>query len=158
MCRGTPFGYLADGTHTLIAGIIRQLGYTSANAQLLTIPVYVAAAIYVRPALLIPLSAAADTYSTQTVLIAVKADKTRKRARFVLIPYATAIAGLIICLATPQPRLPGLILFAVFLIAMGAYSVVPSVISWNSNNLSGEWKRGIGIGVSCSWSLFLRLR
>ena len=41
------FRYLADGPDTLIAGIIRQLGYTSANAQLLTIPVYVAAAIYV---------------------------------------------------------------------------------------------------------------
>ena len=88
---------------------------------------------------------------SQTVLIAVTADKTRQRAKFVLIPYLTAIAGLIICLATPQPRLPGLILFAVFLIAMGAYSVVPSVIAWNSNNLSGEWKRGIGIGVSHGW-------
>lgn len=127
------FIYFADAVATYslsfaLPSIIRQLGYTSANAQLLTIPVYVAAAIY-------------------TVLIAVQADKTRQRAKFVLIPYLTAIAGLIICLATPQPRLPGLILFAVFLIAMGAYSVVPSVISWNANNSAGEWKRGIAIGM-----------
>lgn len=121
----------AVGTYGLsfsLPTIITQLGYESSQAQLLTIPTYVFAAIY-------------------TLVIAVFADRTQKRAVFVLIPYLTSIAGLIICLATPQPRLPGLVLFAVYLLAAGFYSVVPAIIAWNSNNLSGEWKRGIGIGM-----------
>lgn len=127
------FIYFADavGTYGLsfsLPTIIRQLGYTSAIAQLLTIPTYLFAAIF-------------------TVACAFVGDRTRKRMVMVLVSYLTAIAGLIICLATPQPRLPGLILFAVYLIAAGVYSVVPAIIAWNSNNASGEWKRGIAIGM-----------
>lgn len=127
------FIYFADavGTYGLsfsLPTIIRQLGYTSARAQLLTIPTYLFAAIF-------------------TVACAFVGDKTRKRMVMVQVSYLTAIAGLIVCLATPQPRLPGLILFAVYLIAAGVYSVVPAIIAWNSNNCSGEWKRGIAIGM-----------
>jgi MFS family permease len=107
--------YFADavGTYGLsfaLPTIIKQLGYTSAVAQLLTIPTYLFASLF-------------------TLVCAWFADKSRKRVKFILISYLTAIAGLVICLATPQPRLPGLILFAVYLIAAGVYSVVPSVVS-----------------------------
>lgn len=118
------FIYASDAVATYglsfsLPTIIRQLGYTSASAQLLTIPVYVFAAIC-------------------TVLCAWFADKSGKRMKFVIIPYSVANAGFIVCLATPQPRLPGLILFAVYLIAAGVYAVVPAIIAWNSNNTSGQ--------------------
>jgi hypothetical protein len=63
-----------------------------------------------------------------TLVIAVFADRTQKRALFVLIPYGTAIVGLIICLATPQPRLPGLVLFAVYLLAAGVGPIILSIV------------------------------
>jgi hypothetical protein len=41
---------------------------------------------------------------------------------------------------------------------MGAYASVPTCVTWLANNLSGQTKRGIGMGKApLSFPLFLRV-
>ena len=69
--------------------VIQGLGYTSANAQLLTIPIYVFAAIL-------------------TLIFAWASDLTRKRSPYIIAGYSIAVCGFIAQLAIPKPKYPGI--------------------------------------------------
>src|SRR5688572_17639592 len=95
--------------------IIKQLGYTSAEAQLMTIPIYVVGAL-------------------STVIFARLADKQQKRWLFIVIPFSIALVGFIGVLAIPHPRLPGLTYAFLFLITGGLYPSLIGCVSWVGNN------------------------
>uniref|UniRef100_A0A8H7K1Y2 Major facilitator superfamily (MFS) profile domain-containing protein n=1 Tax=Bionectria ochroleuca TaxID=29856 RepID=A0A8H7K1Y2_BIOOC len=106
--------------------IIRQLGYSAANAQLLTIPIYLVGAI--------------ATYGLAKI-----SDRRKARWPFVIIPFCISGVGLIALLSIPHPRLPGLTYAFLFCIPAGLYPAVIGCISWVSNNLAPSWKRAIGM-------------
>lgn len=108
--------------------IILQLGYTAAQAQLLTIPVYIVGMI-------------------STLTFSWIADKRQRRWPFIIIPYSIALIGFVGLMAVPR-SLPGLTYAFLFCIPAGVFPAVITLVSWISNNLSPTWKRAIGIGMS----------
>ncbi|KXS95223.1 hypothetical protein AC578_1868 [Pseudocercospora eumusae] len=107
---------------------IKGLGYSSQEAQLLTVPVYVAALIFV-------------------IVCSVLSDRYRKRSPFVIYPYFLSATGFLILLAMPADRWPGARYGILFLVAIGLYVPLVGVVSWNANNLAGSWKRSIGMAL-----------
>lgn len=90
---------------------IQGLGYSKANAQLLTIPVYVAAVVMI-------------------LIIANLSDKMQVRWYFIFGSYCLAAFGLIVELAIPHDKRPGLVYGFLFPLLMGLYGIFPPLISW----------------------------
>ncbi|KAF2716611.1 retrograde regulation protein 2 [Polychaeton citri CBS 116435] len=111
--------------------IILGLGYSSAMAQILTIPVYFVGVC-------------------GTVLFSWLADKRQKRWPFIVGPYAIAAACFVALLAIPHPRYPGLTYAFLFGIPAGVYPPLIGILSFIGNNLAPSWKRSIGMALLIS--------
>ncbi|PVI08149.1 MFS nicotinic acid transporter-like protein Tna1 [Periconia macrospinosa] len=112
--------------------IIKDMGYTAAQSQLLTIPPYAAATIL-------------------TVGWAVLAEKYKRRALFTLITSSLAIIGYIILLTNENPtKKPGVSYLGTFFAAMGIYPSVALVLSWPAVNVSGQTKRATANAMQIS--------
>jgi MFS family permease len=93
--------------------IIKGLGYSAANAQLLTIPVYFAATI-------------------SCLLVGYFADLTGQRGLFTAGCYITIFVGYIIAVAPPR-FIPGLTYASCFIAACGIYPGKPGPTTEHSN-------------------------
>jgi len=91
--------------------IIQQLGYSSANAQLLTIPIYVFAMII-------------------TLIFAFWSDRVQQRSPFIIAGFSIAACGFIAQLAIPHPRFPGLSYGFLFPVAAGLYCPFVPIVCW----------------------------
>jgi MFS family permease len=111
--------------------VIEELGYSAANAQLLTIPLYVFAVIMV-------------------LVFAFLSDKYKVRWVFVVLGYSIAVAGYIAQLAIPHPKYPGVTYGFLFPVAGGMYAGFPPVLSWAANNLAPSSKRAVGMALLIS--------
>ncbi|KAM0277374.1 hypothetical protein ACHAO9_012576 [Fusarium lateritium] len=111
--------------------IIKELGYSAAQAQLMTIPIYVVGAC-------------------STIVFARLADKRRKRWVFIIIPFGISMIGFTAMLSIPHPRFPGLTYFFLFFITAGLYPSIIGCISWIGNNLAPSFKRAIGMALLIS--------
>ncbi|KIV81005.1 hypothetical protein PV11_08459 [Exophiala sideris] len=109
--------------------IILELGYTSYQAQLLTIPVYTAGLI-------------------ATIGFSWLADRYKSRWPFVVIPYGISMMGFLGLLVIPHPKYPGLTYAFLFPITIGVYPAVITLVSWVANNLAPTSKRACGLAVS----------
>jgi hypothetical protein len=105
-CSDPPPSFTAT-VPTVIAG----LGYSSANAQLLTIPIYVGAMIL-------------------TLIFAFWSDKIQSRSPFIIAGFSIALVGYIAQLAIPHPKYPGLTYGFLFPVAAGLYSPFISIVCW----------------------------
>jgi len=112
-----------------LPSIISQLGYKATPANLLTVPVYVAACIC-------------------TCAVGFVADKHGCRGYLNVLCLAVGAAGYIILIAS---RSAGVSYFAVYLAACGIYSSIPNVIAWVSNNVEGSYKRSVTLGMVISF-------
>ncbi|KAG2141409.1 MFS general substrate transporter, partial [Suillus bovinus] len=103
-------------------------GYNTPVSQLLTVPPYVA--------------------GTVTLLaFAHYSDKLKMRSPFILAGLTMCLIGYSINIsAAPN----GVKYFGTYVIVMGSYASLPGVISWLGNNLSGQYKRGIGMALEMS--------
>jgi hypothetical protein len=103
--------------------IVKELGYTSAMAQVRSIPIFVVA--------------------TVTALTAAwLTDRARHRYLFCIFGLCVASVGYIMLLA--QEHLSaGVKYFALFLIVPGGYITQPITLAWMSNIVSGHYKRSI---------------
>lgn len=111
--------------------IIEELGYTTANAQLLTVPIYVVGVI-------------------STITWSVLADKYQVRWPFVVGPYTVALCGFVALLSIPHPKYPGLTYAFLFTIPGGVYPPLICILSWIGNNLAPSWKRAVGMACLIS--------
>ncbi|KAJ0359942.1 hypothetical protein COL26b_014224 [Colletotrichum chrysophilum] len=106
--------------------IIKNLGYTAAKAQLLTIPPYALA------------------FAT-TLTVAIYSERTGRRAFFIMGSSAFAAIGYIILLANTDPAgKPGVSYLGTFFAAGGIYPATALVLSWPAINVSGQTKRAVG--------------
>lgn len=113
------------GLSLFLPTIIKDLGYTSAHAQLLTVPPYAFAFIL-------------------TVTVAMLSQRTHKRAVFIIGSSAFAIIGYILLLTTSKA---GVKYTGMFFAAGGIYPAVALVLAWPANNVSGQSKRAIAGGM-----------
>ncbi|KAK4948701.1 hypothetical protein LTR10_012705 [Elasticomyces elasticus] len=108
--------------------IISSLGYTAAQAQLMTIPPY-AIAFFL------------------TVGVAILSERYQRRAPFILVTSSLAILGYILLLSDPRP---GVSYLGTIFAAAGIYPSVALVLSWPANNVSGQTKRAIANAIQIS--------
>lgn len=111
--------------------IINGLGYSAANAQLLTMPIYIVGAI-------------------STITVSWLADRYRTRWVFIVGPYTVAMCAFVALLAIPHPRYPGLTYAFLFAIPAGVYPPLITILSWVGNNLAPTWKRAVGMALLIS--------
>jgi len=112
-----------------LPSIIKELGYTSTKAQLLSVPPYAAACFL-------------------TITIGWLADKYNKRGIFNIGTSLLGVLGFSILLGS---RNIALSYVAVFLGALGIYPCIPNTITWVSNNIEGVYKRGVTLGIVIGW-------
>ncbi|PKY09348.1 MFS transporter [Aspergillus campestris IBT 28561] len=108
--------------------IIKELGYTSAEAQLLSVPPYAVAFIL-------------------TITVAILSEKTQRRAPFIMGSSMLGCIGYIMLLSDPRP---GVSYAGTIFAAAGIYPAVAIVLSWPANNVSGQTKRAIANAMQIS--------
>ncbi|EPS38004.1 hypothetical protein H072_8259 [Dactylellina haptotyla CBS 200.50] len=109
--------------------IIKNMGFTSANAQLLTIPPYSCGAI--------------SAYGFSVI-----ADRKSWRMPFILVPQICVIIAFAILFAKAADIKNNIAIcyFAVCLSCFGMYPILPGVNAWNVSNIVSPAKRAISIG------------
>ncbi|KAF2161135.1 hypothetical protein M409DRAFT_37608 [Zasmidium cellare ATCC 36951] len=108
--------------------IVKQMGFTTSKAQLLTIPPYFCGGV--------------SAWVTGWL-----SDKFTWRMPFLAVPLlilVTAISVLFGLAPDVQNNVPALY-FAVVLAQIGIYPVQPGIGAWTGNNLAPSWKRSIGL-------------
>ncbi|KAI8162580.1 putative transporter [Colletotrichum sp. SAR 10_70] len=113
------------GISLFLPTIIRNLNYTSSTAQLMTVPIYITAAIL-------------------AVVVAYLSDRLGKRSPFIVGFLCMMIVGFSMCISSSNPKV---VYGGVFVAACAIYPAFPGVISWLSNNLSGSYKRSAGMAL-----------
>lgn len=109
--------------------IIKNLGYSAEQSQLMTVPPYVVACIF-------------------TIGAGYVADKMKQRGIFMLGFELIAIIGFVMLLSSDKP---GIQYTGTFFAASGIYPLVPMGVAWNGNNIGGSLKRGVGIAMHVGW-------
>ncbi|KAI1250411.1 hypothetical protein MGN70_007464 [Eutypa lata] len=113
------------GVSLFLPTIIRNLGYSSSTAQLMTVPIYITAAI-------------------MAILFAYISDRVGKRSPFIISFLLMMIVGFSMCISTSNPKV---IYGGVFVVACAIYPAFPGVITWMANNLAGSYKRSAGMAI-----------
>lgn len=105
--------------------IIKGMGYTANNAQLMSVPPYVCACFF-------------------TILASYAADRVEQRGVFLLGFQLIALAGfgLLAGTSSTSSQYAGLVMAAI-----GIYPQIPLSMAWNSGNIGGSLKRGTGIAM-----------
>ncbi len=128
---GFSFHTMALPMYTLslfLPTIIKELGYTAAQAQLLTVPPYAVA-------------------FTLTLTAAILSERLKLRAPFIMASSGLAIIGYIILLTETRP---GVAYVGTILAAGGIYPAVAIVVTWPANNVSGQTKRATANAMQIS--------
>ncbi|KAL1962838.1 hypothetical protein VTN77DRAFT_9113 [Rasamsonia byssochlamydoides] len=103
--------------------ILTQLGWTSIRAQVMSIPIYVVAAVV-------------------ALTTAVLTDRLRHRFAFTICGCVIATVGYVVLLC--QRSVPvGARYFAVYAVISGGYMTQPVLMGWLNNNMGGHYKRSI---------------
>ncbi|PPQ94104.1 hypothetical protein CVT25_009255 [Psilocybe cyanescens] len=113
------------GITLFLPTIINSFGHTPAISQLLTVPPYVFATICV-------------------YTFAYYSDKTKMRSPFILLGLFFCLFGFSINISNASN---GVKYFGTFFAVSGGYAAFPGIVAWLGNNLSGQYKRGIGMAI-----------
>ncbi|PAV19560.1 MFS general substrate transporter [Pyrrhoderma noxium] len=113
------------GISLFLPSIISGFGYTTAVTQLLTVPPYIFATIVL-------------------LVFGYYSDKIQKRSPFILLGLTMCLIGFSINISA-APR--GAKYFGTFFCVAGSYAAFPGVVAWLGNNLSGQYKRGVGMAI-----------
>ena len=115
------------GTSFFTPTILKQLGWTSLQAQVMSIPIYVVATV-------------------MALITAIVTDRLRHRYSFSMAGVVVATVGYVLLLA--QKSVPVSVRYlAVYLITTGAYITQPVVIVWLNNTMGGHYKRAIAVAM-----------
>ncbi|KAF1848174.1 MFS general substrate transporter [Cucurbitaria berberidis CBS 394.84] len=119
------------GTKFTLPTITKGMGFTNTNAQLMTVPPYVAGAI-------------------SAIVFARLSDRFYWRLPFIAIPLSFIFIGysIVISLKGNLGGNLGPAFFAIILTCMGIYPIQPAGSSWASNNLAPTSRRAIGVAFN----------
>jgi sugar phosphate permease len=113
------------GITLFLPTIIDSFGHTPAISQLLTVPPYVLATLML-------------------YIFAYSSDRIKMRSPFILLGLTFCLIGFTINISKASN---GVKYFGTFFVVSGSYAAFPGVVAWLGNNLSGQYKRGIGMAV-----------
>lgn len=122
--------FLSAGIKFTLPTIVKAMGFKNTNAQLLSAPPYVAAAI-------------------SAICFAKLSDIFYWRMPFVAIPMTIVAVGysIIISLKGELQAKMGVAYFAVMLSIIGIYPIQAGAASWNANNIAPASRRAVGIAL-----------
>ncbi|RAL61266.1 hypothetical protein DID88_010345 [Monilinia fructigena] len=112
--------------------IIKDMGYTSNAAQLMTVPPYVVACFF-------------------TISASFIADKFKQRGIFILGFLALTITGFALLISSDKTPIQ---YTGAFICISGIFPTTPLMTAWVGNNLSGSLKRGVGFGMVVGFANF----
>ncbi|KAJ7693398.1 MFS general substrate transporter [Mycena rosella] len=115
--------YMAIITNLYGITLFLPFGHSPAVSQLLTVPPYVAIVLFI---------------------FAYWSDRIQIRSPFIFAGFLLNIVGFSINISNAPS---GVKYFGTFFCVTGAYAGVPGVVAWLGNNLSGQYKRGIGMAL-----------
>ncbi|KAG8214488.1 major facilitator superfamily domain-containing protein [Butyriboletus roseoflavus] len=131
----TPAGFLTIALASLVIPsygialftptIITELGFSAANAQLLSVPPFAAGCAW-------------------TLLVGFYSDKHQLRGAYVIAGPLIALVGYSLLYTQTSP---GPAYFGTVLSAMGVFSAVPVDLAWVSSNAGGDIKRAVAIAM-----------
>ncbi|OJA09402.1 hypothetical protein AZE42_11888 [Rhizopogon vesiculosus] len=78
------------------------------------------------------------------IVFAHYSDKLKMRSPFILAGLTMCLIGFSMNIST-APN--GVKYFGTFFIVIGSYAAIPGMVSWLGNNLSGQYKRGVGMAI-----------
>lgn len=110
--------------------ILKQLGWTSVRAQVMSIPIYIAAAVL-------------------AITAAVLSDRLRHRFSFIIVGCLVATIGYAILLSMRHVPV-GARYFALYAITCGGYIAQPITLVFLANNVSGHYKRAVSSAMQIS--------
>ncbi|KAI5463965.1 major facilitator superfamily domain-containing protein [Mariannaea sp. PMI_226] len=113
------------GISLFLPTIVKGLGYTSSHAQLMTVPIYITAAIL-------------------AVIAAYISDKAGKRSPFIIGFLCMMLVGFTMCISSSNPKV---VYGGIFIATCAIYPAFPGVITWLCNNLAGSYKRSAGMAL-----------
>lgn len=132
---GLTFHTLSLPLYTLslfLPTIIKDLGFTAANAQLLSVPPYALATVL-------------------TLAIAIISEKVHKRAPFIIGSSIIGIIGYAILIGNTSPTTrPGVSYVGTFFAAAGIYPATALSLSWPAMNVAGQTKRATATAMQIS--------
>lgn len=105
--------------------IINGLGFSAANAQILSVPPNAAGCI-------------------TTIVSGILSDKYRARGPFILAASVTSLAGYLTLITTSSP---GAGYAGVMLVGLGVYPCVACILAWTGGNFGGETKKAVVIAM-----------
>jgi MFS family permease len=105
--------------------IVHALGYSAANAQLLSAPPFACAGV-------------------STVAVCCFSDRANQRGPFIVFCLIISMIGYLIAYNTSQPG-PGYV--AIVFAACGVYPNVPLLLAWAGGNAGGNMKRAVVLGL-----------
>ncbi|KAF2753001.1 MFS transporter [Pseudovirgaria hyperparasitica] len=126
ICMYIPFSSNNYSLAIFIPTILNSMGYHQTRAQVLSIPIYVAAC-------------------TVCIIVAFCSDKTRHRYAYIMGGLMFSVIGFAILLA--QSTSLGVQYMAIVFAACGGYTAHPLVVTWLTNNMGGRYKRSFGTGL-----------
>jgi len=112
--------------------IIRDLGYSAARAQLLTVPPFACSCI-------------------TTIIIGIYSDKLDARGPFILLADVVSLIGYIIAYTTSTP---GAGYVAAIIAASGVFPITPILLSWAGGNAGGDVKRAVAFAMVVGFGNF----
>ena len=126
------FGITNNGYSTsfFTPTILKELGWTSVRAQILTIPIYMATLVIV-------------------LIVAYFSDRFHHRYSFTMLGVLVGTIGYVILLAQEKVSV-SVRYFAVYMITIGGYITQPLILGWLSNNMGGHYKRSIATAILVS--------
>lgn len=107
--------------------ILKQLGWTSIRAQVMSIPIFIFATVCALSAALL-------------------SDKLKHRYGFIVVGCLFSTIGYVILLNMHRVNV-GVRYFALFTIVGGGYIAQPITLVWMSNNVAGHYKVGISAAM-----------
>jgi len=125
-CAGWMYLFCVTTSYSIalfLPTLLKNMGYTAIQAQLLSIGPYAAAFV-------------------ATCICAYLSDHTQHRYSFCMLGAVVSVCGYIIIMATPS-NLPGVSYFATFLMIVGAYIAQPLILTWAQNTVLGHYKRSV---------------
>ncbi|KAI0731136.1 MFS nicotinic acid transporter-like protein Tna1 [Earliella scabrosa] len=132
---GLTFHTLSLPLYTLslfLPTIIKDLGYTAANAQLLSVPPYALATIL-------------------TLAVSILSEKLHRRAPLIIGSSLVGIIGYAILISNTSPTTrPGVSYLGTFFAAAGIYPATALALSWPAMNVAGQTKRATATAMQIS--------
>ena len=111
-----------------IPTIIKNMGYTSAHAQLMSVPPYVTASIC-------------------AVVTAKIADRYQIRSPLIMICHVVMIAGYLVAMNIDVTTNPNGVYAGIFITTVAVFCAFPAMISWLAVNLDDSNKRSAGMAI-----------